>query len=287
MTLVCSERFPEKPEGFFLDPALKANLDHLVKAITKDNDFVIIVSGSGQVRVGKSVLAMQIGAYLTEEVNKQEKTNNEFGLNNFVFRGAHLIEKAKDMPKYSVIIYDEAGSDLMGRKVMHQSTQAVLDFFREAGQLNLFLILVIPDFFDLPKGIAITRSTLLLDVDYREKFTRGLFRLYGKRQKKLLYLIGKRFLDYDASKPDYPHGSFTNFYPVDKMKYQELKLAALTGRSVEDLQKKEKQNLKYTHQRNILIRHIYKNYGMTQKEIGDLIGIAADAISRVCSDYND
>jgi len=279
MTLVCEGCFKEKPEGFFLDPMLKSNLDILLKAITKDNDFVLLVSGSGQVRVGKSVLAMQVGAYLTDAINKAEGIGNTFTTDNFVFRGTELVKKAKDLPKYSCLVYDEAGADLLGRKVMHQATQSVLDFFRECGQLNLFLIIVLPDFFDLPKGIAITRSTFLLDVDYAEKFNRGRFRLYGPRNKKMLYLIGKRYLDYDAVKPDYPNGSFTNFYPIDESRYRDLKLSALTGRKIEELNRQNLKELKAISQRNAFAYYVIDVLKMKQRQVAIAINERDETIA--------
>ena len=50
------------------------------------------------------------------------------------------------------------------------------------------MILILPDFFELPLNIAITRSNALLDVTYRQGFERGTFKFYGWDKKKLLYL---------------------------------------------------------------------------------------------------
>ena len=69
MVKVCCKWFPkgtreyQKSDGFSMHPILKAQLDILLKNIKNDWDFTIIITGGGEVRVGKSVLAMQIGAY--------------------------------------------------------------------------------------------------------------------------------------------------------------------------------------------------------------------------------
>ena len=69
MVRVCEKWFPkghykrQKQDGFYMDDLLKAQIDVLLKNIGNDWDFTIIITGGGEVRVGKSVLAMQIGSY--------------------------------------------------------------------------------------------------------------------------------------------------------------------------------------------------------------------------------
>ena len=97
---------------------------------------------------------------------------------------------------------------------MSQLTQDVLDYYRECGQYNMLNILVLPEYFDLPKGIAMTRSICLIDVYYITDqdaiFRRGFFNFFSKRAKKKLYLKGKRELDYKAAKYDF-NGKFPDF----------------------------------------------------------------------------
>jgi len=281
MVLVCPGVFPNKPEGFHMDGYLKENLDILAENITNDFDFVILVSGGGMTRIGKSLIAMQIGYYLTHKVNELNGIHNTFTTDNYSFRGEDLIVKAKCAPRYSVLVYDEAGSDLMARKTMHSTTQALLDFFREIGQANLFLICVLPDFFDLPKGIAVTRSVCLIDVDFVEKFTRGKFKFFSRRAKKLLYLRGKKTLDYDCVKPDF-YGTFTNFYTVDEMKYRQMKLEALRNREKDEVEKlKERMTStarRLLHQKRELVLFL-KECGVSQREIAKRAGVTEADIS--------
>jgi len=169
MARVCIDWFP-KTNGFYMGDRLKLQIDVLLKNITKDWDFTIIITGQGEVRVGKSMLALQVGCYWTYEIWKRYKIKCPFNLKeNIVFEGSKLIKAGNTLGmnhKYSCIIFDEAGADLEGRKIMSGSTQDVLDYFRECGQYNLLNILVLPEYFDLPKGIALTRSIFLLDVSY-------------------------------------------------------------------------------------------------------------------------
>ena len=243
MAMICEEWFPkgtfknQKKDGFYMDETLKQQLDILIKNIINDWDFTIVITGGGEVRVGKSVLAMQIACYWAYQMWKVHKKKIPFTLDgNFVFDGRKLIQKGNELGQhkpYSPLIFDEAGADLEGRKIVQTSTQEVLDYFRECGQYNLFNILVMPEYFDLPKGIALSRAIFLIDVYYTADetgwFERGYFNFYSRRNKKHLYLKGKRELNYQAHKYNF-HGQFFNSYPVDELKYRALKQEAMIRR---------------------------------------------------------
>jgi len=239
MARACVKWFP-KTNGFFLDDRLKMQIDVLLKNITNDWDFTILITGQGEVRVGKSMIAMQIAAYWTYEIKERYGITCPFDVeNNFVFEGTQLIKKGNELGinhKYSALTFDEAGADLEGRKVMSGSTQDVLDYFRECGQYNLLNILVLPEYFDLPKGIAVTRSIFLIDVFYtaddNAMFKRGYFNFYSRRSKKWLYLKGKRDLNYSCVKSDFGRipGRFHKYYPIDEGEYKIKKQEALKKR---------------------------------------------------------
>ena len=238
---VCQDWFPNEknPEksGFLMELNLKLQLDILLKNIRNDWDFTILITGQGEVRVGKSMIAMQIAAYWTYQIWKLFGIVNPFNVeDNFIFEGDKLIKKGNELGKkhpFSAIVFDEAGADLEGRKVMKGSTQDVLDYFRECGQYNLLNILVLPEFFDLPKGIALSRSIFLIDVYYGSNdvgiFQRGYYNFYSRRQKKWLYLKGKRDLNYKAAAYDF-HGRYYKFFPIDEEKYRLAKQEALSKR---------------------------------------------------------
>lgn len=241
MVRVCTDFYPagfgrNRFPGFYMDNKLKAQLDILIKNIVNDWDFTILITGSGEVRVGKSVLGMEIAAYWSYMVKKLHNKKTIFDIKNFVFDGRKLIEQGNYIGQnfpYSPLIYDEAGADLSGIKMMNQITQDVLDFYRECGQYNLLNILVLPDFFDLPKPIAITRSIFLINVDYESDeegiFRRGIGKFYSRKNKKWLYLKGKKTLDYNAQSYDFSF-RFLPFYPIKEDDYRMSKVHALRHR---------------------------------------------------------
>jgi len=276
MTRICEKLYPkgtypnQREAGYYMDEKLKRQLDVLCKNIVHDWDFTIIISGKGRVRVGKSVLAMQIGQYLSYQMNEVYGKNTIWTLkDNFVWHGKDLIRQGHFLGKnhrYSAVIYDEAGADLVARKVMHASTQKVMDYFRECGQYNLFNILVIPDFFDLPKSIALSRSIFLIDVDYvvtsEQMFKKGYLKFYSEQRKKRMYLLGYKERNYNVVKPNFD-GYYYDVYTVDKKKYQDLKKKAILSRDLDIIaDKKELQRNAGWYYRNKIL-------GETQKAIGE------------------
>jgi len=243
MAKVCEEWFPlgsykgQKSEGFYMHNNLKHTVDLWIKNIKHDWDFVIIISGGGSVRVGKSVLAQQIACYWHYAVWKATGKEVPFSIeDNIVFNGSELIRKGNKLGrahKYGALIFDEAGADLEGVKAMNKTTQNVKDFLRECGQYNMLTILVLPEFFDLPKGIATNRSNLLLDCYVTtgddDIWQRGQFNFYSAPSKKKLYRLGKKELNYSAIKCDFP-GDWDNVYVVDKDEYKKMKIEALRTR---------------------------------------------------------
>lgn len=247
MVRVCQKEIPleivrkQKPKakypGFRMHPGLKQQIDIYLKNIKNDWDFVIIISGEGEVRVGKSFLASQIAKYWQSEIKRIYGKDVPFNLKqNYVFNGDKLISKGNKLGTNhpnSPLIFDEAGADLEGRKSARRTTQNVMDFLRECGQYNMLTILILPEFFDLPKGVAISRSNCLINSywlgDREGNMNRGYFKFYSRPNKKYLYIKGKKELDYNAWKQDF-FGDFDNLFTLDLDEYKELKRKALKKR---------------------------------------------------------
>ena len=270
---VCQEWFPNKkyPErsGFLMDVKLQQQLEIAVKNIVHDWDFTIIISGGGEVRVGKSVFALQIMCYWAYQIEKIHNIVVPFNLKeNIVFTWRKLIEKGNTLgakAKFSPFCYDEAGETMEGTKTSSRELRAVRDFLRECGQYNFLNILVMPEFFDLPKGIAITRSVFLLDVYYTSNdeglFQRGFFKFYSRRNKKQLYIKGKKELNYNAHRMNF-QGEFRDFYPVSEDRYRKLKQEALRDR---ETGKRDK----LMDVRDMLFSLVTEQFGIKQEKLSN------------------
>lgn len=289
--MVCEDQYSKadgkykKKIGYYMHTTLKDNMDFLLNNIKDDWDFVCIISGGGQVRVGKSVLAMQIARYWQSEVKKITGKEVPFDLENIFFNSEDLRKKAIDFPKFTPIIYDEAREALEAKKSMSKISQNIIDFFNECGQLNLFIILVIPDFFELKKPLAILRSRFLIDVYVRadiarKKYKRGNFRFFSFSRKRQLFIKGKRQYDnYFCVAPDFT-GDWTNFYTLPEKKYRKYKLEALRIRARDAEKRLTPQQAKWKKQRDILLKWIGKNTSLNKTERGNLINLNRVSVMR-------
>ena len=279
MAKCCEDWYPmgsyksQKTPGFYINDNLKATIDLWVKNVKNDWDFVIIISGQGTVRVGKSVLAQQIACYWCYAIWKAYGIYPPFTIeDNIVFHGEQLIKKGNKLgraTKYGALIFDEAGADLEGVKAMKKTTQNVKDFFRECGQYNMLNILCLPEFFDLPKGIATNRSNCLIDcyvtVDENDMWERGKFNFFSAPAKKNLYKFGKKESDYKATKPDF-YGDWDNVYVLDEKEYKEKKVEALKTREVTSA-KEERRD----HYLKGAFKILIDDMQLTYREIADRI----------------
>lgn len=254
----------------YFDGMLKSALDSLIYNASADWDFVIIVSGDRMVRVGKSVLAMQIAGYLAYRLKTQ------FSLKNIFFDSQEMINYAQNCPKNSVLVFDEAREGLAASKNGKKLQQDLLDYFAECGQLNHIFIIVLPDFFELKENIAVGRSEYLINVYRKEtqlmadpynegtkipvvRLDRGYFEFYSRNKKQTLYDASqhRHQKNYHLVKCNF-YGRFTNTYIVDETEYKLAKKAALAR--FEEKKKESAKQDKYEALRNNLIKQ-YKDYG--------------------------
>jgi len=285
MVRCCIKQFPkgsyefQKDDGFAIDKTLALNIDVYAKKIVKDMQFLGICCSSSGVRTGKSSLVSQIGAYYTEQVNKMHKLNLTFDVNNVVFKSEDLIKKAFEIPRYSCLILDEGDA-----LVEHYASRIARDlrkFFRKSGQLNLFIILILPDFFELPQTYATSNSNFLVNVKFEGEFDRGFFEFFSFSQKKNLYLFGKKNRDWKAA-PSSFDGKFPKLYAFDEKEYRERKLADL-----EESEDKEKNpSPKYTI-KSAVKYFMGKKITLTNYEWAEAFGVSLRTIQKAMSEIRE
>lgn len=259
---------------YYMSSLLKQKLDSFCFNLEDDFDFMILVSGSGDVRIGKSVLAGQIGYYFAN------KLGTPFDATNWSYSGKEVKDKARNSPKHSAIVYDEGVVDLDSSKVNTRLTRELETFFAQCGQYNHVLIVVVPDFFRLPSSVALTRSWCLINVYGNLKYTRdkesnkvvkierGYFSYYDKEKKKELYLKGKKFKNYKCVSPLF-RDRFTNKYCIDEQAYREKKREVLEEIQEERIGKREQV---YRIKTFTLIKHLLNNEKYTRKKVAGILG---------------
>jgi len=243
--------FTFKGVEYRLDLNLAHALDSITYNLKNDWDFVILITGDRKVRVGKSVLAIQISSYLAWSVSKLKKegrpmNTDAYSMDNVFFDNKVMVDQAQKMPPYSIIHYDEAREGLAASKAMKNFQQDLIDFFNECGQLNHIFIIVCPDYFELRENISVGRSEFLINV-YRKERTkmmdiynegtkrpitvleRGHFEFFDRKSKQLLYDIAK-----STRRKSYGHvkalflGDFSGIYTLDEEEYRQKKRDSLS-----------------------------------------------------------
>ena len=256
---------------WMMHEALCNNLDYLIKQQKNDWDFKCLVSGDGMTRTGKSTIAFQLALYLDSDYADNWKIQT-------VFDGAILIETAYKIGKGKVIVYDEAREGLDSKKQMMMYTKNLLDFFSQCGNLNHIVIIVLPEYFELPKTVAITQSIFLINCYANDGFDRGYFDFFNRKDKKYLYINGQKYLDYKAQRPSFK-GTFVNFIPFDREEYETLK-----NKSLILIRKRESySDMKDSHDTElirvkILIKYLQKELKIKALPIAERLGISVSTL---------
>jgi len=208
------------------------NIKIIARNVTKEISPIGICSSSTfEVGAGKSVFWQQTGEAYTELINKYYNLNLTFTKNNIVFHPKDLIERAFKLPKYSCLILDEWEDS----HYWSELGTSLRQFFRKCRQLNLFLLIIIPNYFQLPMSYAISRSLFFVDVRFSGEFDRGYFSFYNFERKKQLYIKGKKTMDYKVTKSNFT-GRFTDGYAIPREEY--LRMKYLDMLKYDDEQKK-------------------------------------------------
>ena len=284
MVKYCVAKYPkgsfpgQQTDGKYADSYLYDNIKILSETITNDMTFLgVLFSSTLEVGTGKSTLAQQIAEMYTEQVNQIHGLNLTFTKENIVFKPKDLVERSLKLPKYSCIILDEWED----AHYWSELGTSLRKFFRKCRQLNLFMIIIIPDFFQLPIGYAISRSVFGIDVRFEGKFERGFFRFYNYDKKKDLYIKGKKMHDYGVVQSNF-FGRFPHGYAIPEDEYRYIKMRDLKEAEEDDRLPTEKE-IKADTCKKLKAN----NPKLTNRELGLSFGVSERTINRWLHDEKD
>ena len=146
-----------------IDGYLKNNFDYLSKDVRDDNDCIIVVTG--REGSGKSWFTIQVAAYLDPSLT----------LDRIVFNPVDFKKQIMLAKKYECVVFDEAITGVRAARWATEVNQALIEMLGQIRQLNLFIFIVIPSFFELGRYIAIHRSQALLMTYKNKEGRRGQF----------------------------------------------------------------------------------------------------------------
>lgn len=239
----------------YCDPLIYAELLKVKKRVlTKDRDYVAVYDG--EEGVGKSVLAMQHARIL----------DPNFNLTQVVFTSDEFIKIIKDpkTKKGACIVLDEAFNAANNRASLTEVNRSMIALATEMRQKNLFVLLVLPTFFDLDKYFALWRCRALFHAYFTPDEDRHYI-VFDKVSKKLLFLHGKKTYDYTYPKAPFPPCKWFNDYVVDEEDYRAKKAEAFKKRTVSN------QARTWLMQRNVVIKHVMRSYGYTAEQLNEIL----------------
>ena len=273
---------------YFMEDKLRHSLDKkIIPDLSKrDKDSVLIIDGNEG--SGKSTLALQIGKYV----------DNTLDLSRIVFTPEEFREAVlKSKPK-QVIIYDEAFTGLSARASLSGMNKILVSLMMQMRQKNLCVIIVLPTIFLLDKYASIFRSRALLHVFESKKGVRGYFKVYNRKQKKLLYLFGSK--TYNYSPRIGKRKLFTKFrgrfYGVFALgdddiekKYRDKKMKALSETEKNPVTSAQ---VRYREQRDVVIHILRKHIKLSYREISNMFKdydfeLSFRHIASICSKFDD
>ena len=275
----------DKEIKYYLDKRLKKNLDEsVIKSLQKkDKDCVIAIDGAEG--AGKSTLALQIGKYVDPTLD----------LSRVVFDAESFRQAIFKAKKGQCVIFDEAFTGLSSRSSLSGINRALVSLMMQMRQKNLLVIMVLPTFFLLDKYVALFRTRALIHVQ-EHSGRRGYFKLFNRKTKKYLYLMGKTTYSYGGSKWKARTRFRGRFYGVfalgdDDMeeKYRIKKAKALEATEKNPMSAGQ---VKYREQRDIILFLLRKTSDMTYQELSNIVGeydleMSYVQIRNICVKFGD
>ena len=250
---------------------LKVNLMEVQKAVlTKNWDYLSIISGYPG--TGKSTLAQRICKCLDPTFTTKDR---------ICFTGTGedgLIERTSVAKKGQAFMLDEGFLDLNTRVTRSPEFSKIVSHLQLIRQKGLFIIVCLPNFFELSKGIAVFRASHLFVVFKDEKWSRGSFAAFSKVKKKKLYVDGNRYMDYDCVKPSWK-SSFSGKWIADQPLYEKLKAKHLLRQSV------DKPDTKLKVSRDSLINFLLHDLKMSPVKVASVSGLTRSSIYNIKKKY--
>ena len=255
-----------------IEAKLLEELKNVKQMVTKRQwDYVCCVAGIPG--TGKSTLASwTIAPYLCPW----------FDLSYVCFEADEFIRKTNSCPEYSAVVLDESFADLNSRTTMTKAFQKIINHLQIIRQKHLFIILCLPNFFDLSKSIAIFRlSHLFVCTTNKDTGKRGSFLAFGRQRKRELYIKGGKYVNYNAVRANFPGEYRKNRDLFDYKAYEVMKLEHLY-RQAEILDKGEVRldRAAFLLENAILnLTKLDQKY-WTQQKLADIFEIGLDSIKQ-------
>ena len=254
--------YGDKTISYYIDDRLKEKIDTVIAPDLKKKDKDCVICIDGFEGVGKSTFAFQLGKYYDPTLD----------LSRVVFTPEAFRDAVYKAKKGQCIVYDEAFTGLSSRASLSGINRVLISLMMQMRQKNLLVLIVLPTFFLLDKYVALFRTRALIHV-YENKGIRGYFKVYNRKQKTLLYMLGQKTYSYNTKKVKTRFkGRFYGIFPLGDDKVEE-RYRKNKEKALEESEKNPMTSaqVKYRNQRDVILFILRKKTELTYKEIENML----------------
>lgn len=264
MVRVLLEQFPkgyyskQRDDGFAIDAGLLRAIQ-FIRLMASKYSMLGVVVVTGDPGTGKSTLFTQLAKIIDKDCTLD---NCSFSVEDF----CENVGKSARTNEVQVQADDEA-SDLMSRSALQSGNKKILITLARMRSKKIIVFLMLPSFFDLDRTIAMFYTKMVVRCYNKGQLHRGYFDAWlGNKAVRELYLNGKKTYSYYKPRPNLK-GRFAPCFCFDQKQYddkKDLALSRVTARETYAMNRFKKQ-------RDTLIKYVYEQGKLTQKQIGDMI----------------
>lgn len=231
----------------------------------KDIDLVILITGYPG--TGKSTLATQLATFVDPTFTEER----------MCVEVEPFIEQIKKAKPRQAVVLDESYETLNSADIRKDVGRALLNLLNVVRQKNLYIFLIIPNFFDLGKQIAVFRSRWLIHCYEKDFGDIGRWACFDRYKKHSLYIKGKRDENYNAIPCNF-FGKFGDHIPsqINYKKYLKNKRKGLLNIS---LKKEATTNFKIQRDKGII--QLHKHHKYDAKKLMEVFDISSSNIYRI------
>ena len=261
----------------------KALLDETIKAVANKHDSVCVYTGYEG--TGKTSDAFIDAAYLASECGMN------FNLDQIHFLPEDIEKAVITSPVGTVHVWDEAILGLDSADTLSSVSKALKKVFTVCRSRRQFVFLIIPNIWMLNKYFATVRTRFIVHHISPDGVDRGFYRVYGRKNKSVLYNYGKKSYSYSGKKGLYTYdfeGRFIDPFNldivgkqvIDHKPYEEKKQNALEMLNKDTGDKKPKKNkyeVMYRKRCFYLLNYMRNDLKYQYKQIAPIMGITVKA----------
>lgn len=255
-----------EPGSIYLDGYIHNSFSSAIEVMDR-TELDLPIAVSGYPGTGKSTLTIQLASFC----------DPTFNVSRMCVETKDFIEAVKKAKPLQAVVLDESWEAFSSSQMRRELGRALYNLLNVVRQKRLYIFIIIPNFFDLSKSIALFRCRWLFHC-YSPTFGDiGRVALFDQDTKHTLFIKGKPTEDYNVVKADWLC-SFQKTLPerFDWDKYLLKKKEHLDSISVDtEIYSKtriQRNNLiRYFHGKKISAKLLAEITGMTTTQIYNIL----------------